>query len=406
LKDKTIALLDGLEGGHHETHLRNYARALIETGCRVIELLPDPRGVESWLRREGTGFEDTIRLLPFRRSRIVSPSYRLRRWYMPAAMWREAGLAVRNAEAQTGWHPDLVFFNWLDDYVLDGSRLVRCLLPAFFPYRWSGVFFHPWHLRAPGGKADPVYRRSEHLTASRSCPGIAVLDAGIAGRMQKRINKAVIPFPDETDGSLPSTESALARQIREAANGRRIIGLLGDLSRRKGIVSILKAAKQARGKNWFFILVGDYNEANQNSLFPEERAFVAEATAPDAPNVFCHGERIPNEADFNAVTNLCDVLFAAYETFGHSSGIVTKAAIFEKPILVSPGFCMAEVVEKYRMGLAVDPHDTPAVIQALEILLDLNAFRKHVGTPDFAGCRKEHSVEALEPAFRKVLELI
>lgn len=403
---RTIALVDGYEGGHHETHLRNYAKALLEMGCRVLELLPDPGGVEEWLRKQRIPSAEAIRFCTFRRARIVSPSYRLRRWYVPAAMWREAAVALRGAEEETGWHPDLVFFNWLDDYVLDGSHLVRSLLPVIFPYRWSGVFFHPWHLRAPDGKADPVYYRSEYLMKTRSCAGVAVVDAGVAGSMAGYIGKDVIPFPDETDASLPDNQGPLVRRISEAAKGRRIIGLLGNLSRRKGIVSMLKAAQKAGHKEWLFILVGDFGEANQKSLFPDEAVFVDRIVRNRTSNVFFHGKRIPGEADFNAVANLCDVLFAAYENFGHSSGIVTKAAVFEKPILVSPGFCMAEVVKKYRMGLAVDPHDTQAVIEALEILLDRHAFRAHVGTPDFAGCRQEHSVEALGPAFRRILELI
>ena len=394
---KTIALIDGFEGGHHETHLRGYAKLLVEMGHRVIELLPNPEPVKLWLADNGIGLQDVISLHPYKEIRPMSPSYRLRRWYVPAAMWRQAGMAVKQAEAQTGWHPDLVFFNWLDDYVLDGSRLVRGMLPALFPYRWSGVFFHPWHLRAPGGKADAVYQKSENMLTSRRCPAVAVLDAGVAAEMQTRIGKPVIAFPDETDAALPENDTPLVRQIHEAARGRKIIGLVGNLTRRKGIVSLLRAAEQATEEDWLFILVGEYGEGHRKTLFPEELTYVDRSLAAAASNVFFHGERIVDEAHFNAVVQTCDVLFAAYETFGHSSGIVTKAAVFEKPIVVSPGFCMAEVVDKYRMGVAVDPHDTDAVIHALGILLDRHAFRQHVGEPDFKGCRKAHSMEALKP---------
>ena len=158
---KTIALVDGFDDGHHLTHLRNYARALLEGGHRVLELLPEPSDVESWLRERAPNLISNVRFAPFRHESAQSPSWRLRRVYEPLAAWRHAGQAVRRAASSTGMQPDLVFFCWLDDYIVGCSPVGRHLVPFVFPYRWSGVFFHPWHLRSgpapcPGtGRSSP-----------------------------------------------------------------------------------------------------------------------------------------------------------------------------------------------------------------------------------------------------------
>jgi hypothetical protein len=64
---------------------------------------------------------------------------------------------------------------------------------------------------------------------------------------------------------------------------------------------------------------------------------------------------------------------------------------------------MEERVKEFNMGLAVDPQDTNEVIATIECLLDERAFRSKVGEPGFTRCREVHSVEALKPAFERIL---
>ncbi len=48
-----------------------------------------------------------------------------------------------------------------------------------------------------------------------------------------------------------------------------------------------------------------------------------------------------------------DVVFCAFDDFPFSSNTLTKAAVFEKPVVVSEGYLMAERVRSYRTGEVV-----------------------------------------------------
>ncbi len=398
---RTVALVDGFTGGHHLTHLRHYAKALLELGHEVWVFLPDPDPVAAWLQEEMPDPGDGIQFYPFVHVEPSAPCWRLRKLVVPFRTWRHVAQAVASASRHTGRKPDLVFFNWLDDYILGDMAGMAGLHRWVFPYRWSGVFFHPWHLRAPAGDAARTYVAAERLLKLPACPGVAVLDAGVRATLEGRLGKPVFAFPDETDESILSIPSRLVHHIRERARGRKVIGLVGELSRRKGIVSFLRAARRA--PDWFFLLAGEFGPRQRATLYPDERAFVEQSIAAGHDHVMLSDRRIEDEREFNAVIAACDALYAAYTTFGHSSGIVTKAAVFEKPILVSPGYYMAEVVERYRLGVAVEPEDTTRVVDALSLLLDADRFRHEVGASRFEACRHQHAYVRLLAAFEALL---
>ncbi|MDE0839740.1 MAG: hypothetical protein OSB41_11905, partial [Kiritimatiellae bacterium] len=129
-----------------------------------------------------------------------------------------------------------------------------------------------------------------------------------------------------------------------------------------------------------------------------------DAIAGRMANLCVVPERIEDETEFNAVVCECDALFAAYEIFAHSSGLVTKAGVFHKPIIVSKGYYMQEVVEKYRLGVAIDQDDSHAVLLALDVLGDPAESERRLGAPDYEGFMRANGVEALGPAFDKLLE--
>ena len=116
------------------------------------------------------------------------------------------------------------------------------------------------------------------------------------------------------------------------------------------------------------------------------------------PNCFFHLERIPGEAQFNSVVRACDVLFAAYWDFPSSSNLLSKAAVFGKPILVSEGHCMARRVAEYGLGVAIPQRDAAACIDALRQLFD--------GVPPrarYGHYRERHSMDRLAHALDRVV---
>ena len=71
------------------------------------------------------------------------------------------------------------------------------------------------------------------------------------------------------------------------------------------------------------------------------------------------------QRQFYALHSVCDILFGVYHQFAHSSGLLTKAAFFQKPVIVSKGYCMEERVRKYHLGLVVDEGDVSLSVRSL-----------------------------------------
>ncbi len=400
---KTVALVDGFDDGHHPMYQRLHIGAFLDLGCRVLALVPNPGRLESELKAKHGELSDRVQFSAFEHSKPTSPSWKLRNLYEPLAMWRCAAVALAAASKETGSKPDLVFFSWLDDYIVAASAMVRCLLPLVFKHRWSGLFFHPWHLRIPGGDTRDDSVAAENVLRAHTCIAVTVLDSGIADTLSQSVGKPVIPLPDVSIAAVDET-SELAREIKAFAGSRRIVGLLGHLSKRKGIMTCLRAAQSENGSGWCFVLAGGFDPVQLDSFSSEERALVKRAQAGELDNVLFRGERIETDEAFNAAVSACDVLYAAYEMFAHSSNIVTKAAQFEKPILVSAGYFMEECVREHRLGLVVDPKDTDATVEALACMLDADALHEKIGEPGYAAYRERHSERALNEAFAAILE--
>jgi len=301
--------------------------------------------------------------------------------------------------------PDLVFFCWLDAYILGGSRTVRHLLPLAFPLRWSGLFFHPWHLRTEDGEGRQTQVATEHMLRAAGCVSVAVLDEGIAETLEAKVRRRVVTFPDDTDDRLPESEDPLVASIRARAGARKTIGLIGAMEKRKGVLRLMEVAERSLGREWFFVFVGELGEGVRKTYTEEELHRIDETVRRGMPNALFHFGFLPGERQFNAVVAACDALFAAYDPFFHSSGILAKAACFETPVIVSRRYCMHERVQRFSMGVSVDPDDLRDIISALECVLDEHAFRARVGgAPDYAGYRAVHSRENLMSAFASVVE--
>jgi glycosyltransferase involved in cell wall biosynthesis len=264
----------------------------------------------------------------------------------------------------------LVFFAWLDSYVA-GCLPVR-LIDWWFPFRWSGLFFHPRHLRALGKDGKPRKGRfalpETFVAKSEWASSVAVLDAGVLNLLRAELHgKPAIVLPDFTDELPPAEHCSLAGEIRLNARGRKIIGLLGGLEHRKGLLTLIRIMKQSVESNWYCVFAGVLLE---QTFSKDELAEVRTFFGTQRGDCFFYLNKIPDDAQFNAVINVCDVLFAMYENFPHSSNLITKAAIFGKSILVSRGGYMEEVVRDYQLGESVPAGDVQAASCALRRLTD------------------------------------
>lgn len=393
---RTIAIIDPYWTGHHATYVKLFSKTLLALGHRVMAFCPNPPEVEDWLAANCA--HDRTKFQGFELHDPVPPRFP----YEPVqtaltglVMWRSAAQALKCAHRKTGIRPDLVFFLWLDNYL--GHYRNRHVVDLLFPHDWAGLYFQPRHLRQYGHLSDIQGPPTDHdveLLSSR-CRGVALLDEGVADLLRARLtDKPVVVFPDVADASPPDHDYPLLHDIVSKARGRRIISIIGGLARRKGMFTLLEAASQMQQDDCFFLFAG------VPSLTAEEETTLSEIIADSPENCFFHLGFIPGEAQFNALVEVSDVLYAAYENFPHSSNLLTKAALFEKPVIVSTGNCMGERVAALRIGESIAGGNIAECIAAIRRLLTA-----HNAEWNFAGFRKLHSEERLSAAVEKILAI-
>lgn len=404
MKREHIVIVDWSWVGHHPIYVKAILKILLEAGYQVSVLCPDPEEITSWVnqnklpeagRFKAHYFADPEliwlwNILPAKLGYVLSP---LMRWF-------HVSMSMRKINASSN-KPNLVFFAWLDSYLT--GYLPGRLIDWLFPYVWTGLYFHPKHLRVSRG--DKKFRKGRFappenfMAKSRWVSSIAVLDAGIASALRSGMQgKRVVVFPDFTDELPPANDFHLTEEILAKAKGRKIIGLLGSLELRKGLMTLLRMAQQPAARDWYFIFAGELAEQTfSGHELKEIKSFF------DVPrdNCLAFFQRIPEDSQFNALVNVCDVIFAAYQRFYHSSNIVTKAAAFGKPIIVSAGGYMEEVVKQYDLGEVIPAEDVGAALAALSKLTTRNVSHERL-----AGMRAYSTEQSQDKLRQSLLELV
>lgn len=400
---KTIALVDPHIGGHHITYLRLFSKVFLELNCQLIVFCQNPNDLRNWVSIYCPQYSDRLIC-----SEIQEPNpqkfFHIKRSTLLTVIenWRNVANSIKKVRLQTGVSPDLVFFSWLDTY-LRSSYLIPQLLDIIFPYRWSGLYLLPNYLRL--GNDDRQKRffqlSPESLLKSHFCLSVGLLDEGVVGTLKTRIKKPVVTFPDCTDESPPNIFCPILQEIKKKAENRKIIGLLGGLTKRKGILKLLEVPKSCLDKNIFFVFAG---QLNTDTFSSEELSYLNHTLQSPPKNCFFYFHRIPDEQEFNALVNECDILFAVYENFKHSSNILTKAALFKKPVIVSNQFCMGERVKKFRLGLTVEAGNIQEYIEAINYLTKTENLK--ILKPDFETYSQLHSVKSLKSSVEHILRYV
>ncbi len=399
MKPKHVVVVDALWVGHHPIYVKTFARVLLGAGYQVSVLCPAPGEVSLWVSQNVSAGVDRFKAYDYCDRAPASFAFlsrRLRHALLPLMRWMQISRAVKILLNSSG-EIDLVFFAWLDSYV--GGYLPVKLVDQQFPFVWSGLYFHPGHLRVLGEDGNPrkgwFALPENFLAKSKWASSVAVLDSGVLHVLRTGLSgKPVVALPDFTDEVPPSNHSELTDSITLKAKGRKIIALLGGLARRKGLLTLIRVVKQAAEQDWYFVVAGPLLD---QTFSKAELAEIREFFQAQRGDCFAYLDKIQDDAEFNAVIQASDVLFAVYENFLHSSNLITKAAIYRKRILVNSGGYMEEVVRRFKLGESVPAGDVESAISSLRRLT-----RMELSSEESAGMQ-EYAREQSQAKLRDVM---
>lgn len=319
-----VVLVEPNLSGHHKLYLTTFKKILLQLGHEVFVISTD-----TCFATEGCQVRYTSPRLYFKMGigKKLNVCYNL---FLTVLNLIRVRCAIRK-------DVDIVFFCCFDDYMNE-------LMPAFlfdwiFPIKTSGLL-----LKARNYKGQPFFDRRNILKADH-IHSIATLEE-FAGEELSRYIKRVVVFPDFADPQSPNKQFDLANLIEEKARGRKIVTVIGALDMRKGIKTFVECAKLLPKDHYYFVMAG-------KAHFSEgEEAYVKRQFSQE--NEFYYPFHIPTEADFNRLIEISHVIYAAYVDFPQSSNMLAKATIFKKPLIVSAGYYMEAIVEKYGMGYVID----------------------------------------------------
>jgi glycosyltransferase involved in cell wall biosynthesis len=395
---KTIALIDPFYGGHHEVYLKLFSKTLSALGFRIMIFTVKPKEMEKMIRADADIDESMIRY--FTAPELVNKdSFFYSLWGLSTGIRR--WLAIRNfikeASAESGWSPDMVFIAWLDSYL--SFFTLHKIVDLLFPYDWSGLYFHPKRIRVPESSSIPEVINVHSVLKSSRCKSVAVLDEAVVDKLESSLaGQHVVAFPDVADASPPDHDYPAVRELREKAKGRKIISIVGSIEKRKGILALLEVAKSKAMKDFFFVFAGVLQEGTfENDEL--ELIRIMESAPPDS--CYFYFASIAGEPQFNAFVEATDIVYASYNDFYHSSNVLAKAAIFKKSLIVTDGYCMGERVKKFGIGLTVNYGDLLECGNAIRTLCD-PAVKKKLAF-DFDGYLSAHSPKCLSESFKDLL---
>ncbi len=281
--------------------------------------------------------------------------------------------------------PDLIFHMYLDvinfDDEFEHAREKKLI------QKWAGIRFAP-------KKTDWKYYESRPELV-----GVCFLDPSQSEYFSSKVDRIKFStLPDITDTSLPVTKSNLAKIILAQANGRKILFLGGMIGGQKNIQKWHQLISKADPQKYFFLQVGAIHTQSMNM---RDLLSFYRMICSTYDNFLVIPRYLESEIDFNELISISDILFAVYRNFYDSSNMLAKAAIFNKPILVSSRYLMGKRVREYGIGAVSDEEDVNQMMKAIECMPSPEDLSKN-----FERYRNDFSIKTLSESLNEFVEAV
>jgi len=290
---------------------------------------------------------------------------------------------------------DLVFFLFLDEFL--APLISTVWLDSAFRYRWAGIYMQPlYRLQSSKlGRRREFFRR-DHLLRSLRFKGAMVLDEASIPWLKERFNRPFVAMPEYGDIAEPDLQAPVVQELLAFANGRPIVGAFGSLSKRKGLMTLLRAVPRVSGIDFVVAIAG---KLETSTFSPEELVEIEMATSGLGDKCWYRPEPIPTDGAFSGLMSVSSVCYIAYDDWVFSSGLQSIAAQFGVPSVAANTGVMAERAESFGTGLTIDPKSPDAAAASIQRLLT-----QKLPDDGFAKYNAQHRIEAFRSALCDFVE--
>lgn len=400
---KTIVLIDLLKGGHRTAFMRLFAKACLEINVRVICCYPDIQEIKVWmevnvpLSASNIFYEEYKPSVNFHNNKQIIVSL------TTLSYWKNCAKFLNNIEKKHSVKIDLVYFNWIDSQM---TRFMEPhLLDFIFPYKWSGLYFHPTLFRINDFYLNQKisFKDLDSIFLAKNCVAVTIHDEGILNKYQNRIGKKVLLFPEISDNTLPNLGLPLPKKIKEKANGRTIIGIIG-LEPYKGFIALIKLANKLDTSKYFFVFTGVFYSNHLSVLSVENRQLVENFIQNLPENCLWQTGALQEGEEYNSVFCSFDIIYIMYKNFYSSSNRLTKAAVFHKLVLGNNYGCVGDDIPTCHLGETADEDNIEEQAQKLEILKN-KILSNNLPFEQWKLYAEKHSTHVLKEKFEELLFL-
>ncbi|HBS86797.1 MAG: hypothetical protein A2W91_12265 [Bacteroidetes bacterium GWF2_38_335] len=398
-KRNTIYLIDFLSEGHHSTYISMISETFLKMGNNIVIIYPDTNFLESEIKKWKKEIDQEIYInTPVSEYKNQSLRYKV------LNNWRRSIQSIKKARKKSGLRPDLVFFCWLDN--MRFHRDHRLIIKGFikfleikFTYNWSGIYFHPVQY-SENAKEEIGSWNFDRIFQLKKCIGVCMLDEFVIEKTERNIKKTVIHFPDFSSCDI-APESSIYYQLKMFSKDGFLIGSIGALGERKGLIPLMNLAIENSDGSLKFAFIG---KIQKDQFSPDNLKRFLDFVEKKPENCFFYLDKVDTEGEFNKIISAFDAIYAAYLSFPSTSNMVFKACLLNKPLIVNKGYWMEKVVRKNNLGVVIDLDNSNFIAN---IILDLKAnIDSGVFNPNYDLYLSENHPEKIEEKLKLLLNLI
>lgn len=419
MNTKTIVVADEVWLGHVPTYHKIIVNSLLKLGYPVLSISPNPDDVKNWLIQQNTDcsklsailFQDDFSQQEREFSLPVKISNYFKNYlfalFLKLSLFKNYISKIRKKEkAELFWLKlnDIIKHNIEADInnilailpYIDHRFIVQRITKKFIEskvrFNWIGLNIVKIILPRDNWKIN-IYNAS-------NCKGLLILDESLLKNLKGVMPINIWLFPDVIDTNLPKEKLEVEEAILKQADGKIIISLLGVITPKKNLLLLLEVAEISRNNNlpYFFVFAGHLmNDAWTN----DEMQIIQKLKNNKFSNCYFDFHRI-EETTINRIVDLSSIIFLVYRDFNQSSNLLTKAAYFKKPVIVSKGYLMEERVKEYNLGLSVKQDSSDEIIEALKILTS-EEWRKEFISNGVNNYAEIHSPEKVKSLLEEII---